>query len=301
MNRRTFLGAGTGTLASLGGCLFGPGHSECTSGLAFRMSRVNPAEVGRRESRPVDDLGSGARYLVRLASDGGSATFESTRESPVVDGRVVRIGGSLYRVVEQEEEETAATGYEYGVDTSEPVRTAATPEETIDLADLPRVDRTTLRVNLYDPEQRVEEASVGPVVFAYTDREAREASAFVPEPEYRYVRYGETVLRFRFAGTSTVTVTPYRIRLVEVADSAAAYGDRVLAEDGRRVAPADLSPEAREFVRTATVERVQVCTPTPAHVEEVLDTFGVEPSTGDGQHVAYDGNWYEVEASYFDR
>lgn len=309
MNRRAFLAAGGGTLlASIGGCLFGSGTPSdsdptgCQSGVVLQTTPVAPAKVGWRESRSVGELPSSTRYLVRQAADGEVVSLDSTREPPTVDGTVVQVDGTFYRIVEKSDESTAVTGYEYGVRTGEPTRATPPPGETVALADLIRADRTTLRIQLYDPDREVTGGSVGPVVFAYADPATREASAFVPDPEYEHVRYGETVLRFRPAGTKRMTVTPYRIRLERVAESPAAYGEQVLAAGGRRVDPSDLSPEAREFARTAIESsEAEVCSPAPAHVGEVLDAFGLEIGGGDGRYVAYDGEWYEVSVLHYDR
>ncbi|PSQ17622.1 hypothetical protein BRD00_06660 [Halobacteriales archaeon QS_8_69_26] len=255
---------------------------------------ANSAAVGRRKSRPIENLDRLGRRLVRSATEDGTATYSSVGKPPVRDGTIVRTNDSLHRVVVEWADDTSGvTGYKYDVKTNPSIREAATPGETIDLSELPPNDRTTLLASLPNPDQKLERLDFD-VVIAYADRDAREASVFVPEPEYEYIRYGETVLRFRSAGTKTVTVTTYRIRLETVADSVTEYGDQVLASEGRRVDPSELSPDAREFVRAMLEEgSVERCYPLPDHVEEVMDAFDL--GTGP-QHVEYDGNWYEFEA-----
>jgi len=213
----------------------------------------------------------------------------------------VRVDGSVYRIVEESDPGTNATGYRYDIQTDESGRTAATPEEPVALTDLPLADRTTLRLALPDPTRDLTEASFD-VVFANTDAATGEASAFVPQPTHEYVQYGETTFQFRPAGTTTVTVRPYRVRLVEEAESAAAFGENLLAADGTSVSSEDISADGQNFIETAITEgSAQACSPLPAHVEEALNALDIELGNGGDHHVNDDGNWYEVDAHRFDR
>lgn len=307
MNRRELLAlGGTGLcLASLGGCLSGDSQpagqddSDCTSGISIRTEGpLDPESAGREESRPVASLHHFSRHLVLAAEEGDPVTYHARSSPDLREGTVVRVGAEIYRVlVEKTGPFADATGYEYAVETSESIRAAATPGETVEFSALSRPDRTTLLAHLHDPDRDPGEFS-GDLLVAYPDAESRERSAFVPEPEYEYLRYGGVVHRVRQTGTRAVRVAPYRVGLEKLADSQAAYGEQVLARRGHRIDPADLSPEAREFLRATMGGSAERCYPLADHVAEAVDAL-----RGDGGSplpVKYEGEWYEVDFASFD-
>ncbi|MFB6169858.1 MAG: hypothetical protein ABEJ06_01815 [Haloarculaceae archaeon] len=303
--RQLLAGAALGAGAVLGGCLFG-GADGCGNGLAFEMDGpLDDEGVATRESRSVDRLNPVARRLVETAADEGSATYATPSDPPVEAGTVLRLDGAYERVTVTAGAETTVTGYDYELATDEEIRKAATESETVAVADLPAHDAATFVSAFGGKADGIRDRAVAgatlSMLVAYADADERESSVFVPDPDYRYVRYGETVFRVRLVETREVTVVTYRVGTEQVAASASAYAEQIRDESGRHVDPDSLSADARAFVEDGMEEHgTSACYPLPDHVTAVLDAFGIDPEASHAdRYVEYGSEWYDASIAEF--
>ncbi|MFC4550259.1 MULTISPECIES: hypothetical protein [Halorussus] len=219
MNRRLVLASGLLlALALLAGC---------SSVGSLEMRPVNETELARYASHSVAPSEAAkpraADAIVRSAIENGSATGEGRRPSVDVE-QIYRYDGRFYELSSEVTGTRQAVHVSYEIDYNATESTAS--GRAVEYERLPAPDRRALD-DLLPPrsDRRTEGYDFG-VGVTHTPAEF-EASVLASDSEYDAVVYeGERYL-VDAARTRNVTIERYRYTATEVAESAAAFGDRL--------------------------------------------------------------------------
>lgn len=199
----------------------------CSAVGSLEMRPVNQTELAHYASQPVAPPGAtesrAADAIVRGAIENGSATGEG-RSPPVDVERIYRHDGRFYKLSSEVTGSRLAVHVSYEIDYN--ATESAASGRAVEYERLPAPDRRALD-DLLPPryDRRTEGYDFG-VGVTHTPAEF-EASVLASGPEYDVVVYeGERYL-VDAARTRNVTVERYRYTATEVAESAAAFGDRL--------------------------------------------------------------------------
>lgn len=268
-------GSGLGATATLGGCLGDLGGSS--SRLAIRLEPVSRPELGQKDVVAVDDLGPRARSVVDDGLANG-ATAYGRKPRSFVGHPFVRVDGAYYAI---QVTENGSEEVERPVLEAEQVDTA--DGSVSDWGNLSRSDGFTLRcaVSARDDDDRSCVVHGG------------NASAFWPEPRFRYLERGEESYYRLTVAERSVSLDRYEYAFDRVAENESAFADyaarELVAIDFDQ---ADLSMKQRDVLETAASDGVYE--ESPPYSDELQELTRRIRNADDGveAHVRFDGSYY---------
>lgn len=292
MHRRLLVAAAlVGLLAGLAGCADVSG--------SVSMEPVDDETVAEYASQPLpnEDSAPGADKtgVARRAIENGSASTVALGP-PVESGLPFRHDGRFYDL-------------SYEVDGTEPGHRAEIEMDynasSVDGAvvayeDLPAVDRQTLEPLLTDPRDRQGPGYDVGIGVVYGQVEAEE-SVLLTEQEYDAVRYRGETYRVDVNGTESVTLKQYVYESSVVAESPAAYSDRVTERYEFELS--GLSESERAVVDEARNSTYYTDSTDDEAFETLVERFRGHESVAGNEHggswvVRYDGQRYWVDVEY---
>lgn len=275
----------------LAGCSARSLGNECSAETTVSMQPVRGAHVSNEYSTPLDSLSPVTRSLVADAIDDGDATRRGYY-APDVRAEFVSTapGRTYYRVTIEAHDRTSTTGYEYALEFGNGTREPADDDPVHQFDALPAHDRESL-LGVIGNGHRVRDGhgTTLSVVFAYEGEREREQSVFVPEGDVQYVRWEGVPLRISFDGERSVSVADHTVTAEPVADSEAAFAERLF--ETRGVVLDDLTAAQRDVVSQARDGMYEACEPHSDGVADLLERLTLDGGAF-ASFARYDGDWY---------
>ena len=268
--------SGLGATATLGGCLWNLGGAS--SRLAIRFEPVSRADLGREAVVTASELQPRARRVVHEGLGNGTAVY-GRKPRAFADHAVVSVDGTYY----------AVGVVENGSETVErPVLEAELVDTTngsvSDWGNLSRSDALTLRCAVSVRDDGDDHSCV-----VYDG----DASAFWPEPRFRYLERGDDGYFRLSVAERAVSLDRYEYGFDRVAANESAFADyaarELVAVDFDE---ADLSAKQRAIVETAASEGVYEESPPYSEGVQVLADRLRNAGDGVDAYVRFDGSYY---------